>query len=91
VVNPEFEELSERVNRSLIAFLGIELDLGFTFARTAEIAADVENREDFELARKNAYRALTTVHQFQAWIFDSVIGIRIQARAADLGRLIFVL
>jgi hypothetical protein len=90
-VNPEFEELCERVNRNLIAFLGTELDLGFTFARTAEIAAGVENREDFELARENAYRALNTVHQFQARIFDSVIGVRIQARTADLGRLISAL
>jgi hypothetical protein len=90
VVNPEFGELSERVNRNLIAFLGTELDLGFTFARTAKIAADVENREDFELARKNAYRALNTVHRFRA-DFDSVIGVRIQARAADLGRLISAL
>jgi hypothetical protein len=90
-VNPVFEELCERVNRNLIAFLGTELDLGFTFARTAEIAADGENREDFELARENAYRALNTVHQFQARIFDSVIGVRIRARAADLRRLIAAL
>jgi hypothetical protein len=82
------ERLSERVNRNLIAFLGTELDLGFTFARTAKIAADVENREDFELARKNAYRALNTVHRFRE-DFDS--GVRIQARAADLGRLISAL
>jgi hypothetical protein len=90
-VNREFEELCERVNRNLIAFLGTEMDLGFTFARTAEITADMENRENFELARENAYRALNTVHQFQARIFDSLIGVRIQARAADLGRLISAL
>jgi hypothetical protein len=56
-VTPEFEELRERVNRNLIAFLGNALDPVFTFARTTEIEADVENQEDFELARENAERA----------------------------------
>jgi hypothetical protein len=34
-VDPQFEALREQAGLSLIAFLGAELDLGFTFARTA--------------------------------------------------------
>jgi hypothetical protein len=67
----EFEELRARSHRNLIAFLGAELDLGFTFVRTARLETDADNQKHFELARKNAESALESVHQFQAMIVDS--------------------
>ncbi len=33
----QFEQLQEQADRNLVVFLRIELDLGFTFARTAHL------------------------------------------------------
>ena len=41
-VDREFEELHQGAGRNLIAFLDTELDLGFTFVRTAEIPLPAE-------------------------------------------------
>jgi hypothetical protein len=81
----EFEELYQRAGRNLIAFLDAELDLGFTFVRTAEIEAATQNHDHLKLARKSAEGALETVLQFQARVVSLEIRREIQARAADLG------
>jgi hypothetical protein len=51
-VDIQFEQLQERADRNLVVFLRLELDLGFTFARTARLEADLQEPEDFERAHK---------------------------------------
>jgi hypothetical protein len=86
-VDPQFEALRERADLSLIAFLGAELDLGFTFARTARIEADID-QGGVERARELAEQALETVYQFQARIADPEKRREIQERAGELEKLI---
>jgi len=89
-VDPQLEALRERADQSLIAFLRAELDLGFTFARTAKIETDID-QAGVERARKLAERALETVYQFQARIADHEKRREIQERAGELEKLIFAM
>jgi hypothetical protein len=83
-VDIQFEKLQERADRNLVVFLRIELDLGFTFARTAHLEADMQEPEDFERAQKIVRIALETVRRFEARIVNFQIRREIQERAAEL-------
>jgi hypothetical protein len=53
-VDSEFEQLRERSQRNLVAFLTTELDLALGFARTAKMQAQLRNHENFERCREYA-------------------------------------
>ncbi len=80
----QFEQLQEQADRNLVVFLRIELDLGFTFARTAHLEADMQESEDFKRAHEIVPIALETVHRFEARIVDFQIRRGLQERAAEL-------
>ena len=86
-MDPQLEALRERADLSLIAFLSAELDLGFTFAQTTKIEADID-QAGVEPARELAEQALETVYQFQARIADNEKRREIQERAGELEKLI---
>jgi hypothetical protein len=63
-VNPPFHELQARLNQNITDFLRTELELGFTFVKTAEIEASMNNAEHFEYARKHSESAAETIQRF---------------------------
>lgn len=83
-MNPPFHELQARLNQNVIDFLRTELELGFTFARTAEIEASMNNREHFERARKYSESAVETIRRFESRISDPHIRREILQGADDL-------
>lgn len=85
-VATELEDLQERAHQSLVAFLGVEVDVGFTFVRTAEIESAMNNHEHFELARKNVELALGTIQRFNDRIVDFRVRRKIQESALELGK-----
>lgn len=81
-------ELQAKAQQNLVDFLGTELELGYTFAKTAELEASMNNREHFELAKKHATSAIETIHRFESRITDSQVQQEIRKRAEDLQSLL---
>jgi hypothetical protein len=75
-VDSEFEQLRERSQRNLVAFLTTELDLALGFAQ--------RNHENFERCREYAERALEVVDQFSARVVSSEMRQQLQERANEL-------
>ena len=88
IVASEFEESQEWVQRSLVAFLNAEIDLGFTFARTAKIQAQMRNLEEFERAIKEAQATMETIQRFKGKIAKTEMQKVFQERADELGNFI---
>jgi Mg-chelatase subunit ChlI len=86
--NPESDDLEDGVQQNLLDFLRIEVDLGFTLAKTAEIEASMQSSEHAEQARKHAESAIETIRRFQSKIKDTRALIEIRQRADELQRLI---
>ena len=78
-----FENLLERANQNLVAFLDTELDLGFTYLRRAELEAGMD-QDHFELARKNVASAIGTVNHFKDRIVDPEVRREIEDRSREL-------
>jgi hypothetical protein len=70
-MHPPFHELQARLNKNTVDFLRTELELGFTFVKTAEIEASMNNTEHFHRARKYSESAVETIHRFAPRIMDS--------------------
>jgi hypothetical protein len=83
-VNPPLDEQQARLNQNVIDFLRTELELGFTFVRTAEIEASVNNREHFERALQYSESAVETIRRFESKIADPHARIEILQGADDL-------
>ena len=84
----ETKELLKRADQNLIALLRAGLDLGFTFARTAEIEAGAQNQEDFKRALEKVEMALGAVHRFESRILDLEARQDLQKCATELEKLI---
>ena len=85
--NPVSDELKARAQQNLVDFLHTELELGFTFAKTAELEASMNNREHFERAREHAASAIETIRRFESRITDSQALEEIRRRADELQKL----
>jgi hypothetical protein len=83
-VDSEFEQLRERSQRNLVAFLTTELDLALGFAQTAKMQAQTQHHENFERSREYAERALEVVQQFSARVVSSEMREQLQERADEL-------
>jgi hypothetical protein len=70
-MHPPFHELQARLNKNTVDFLRTELELGFTFVKTAEIEARMNNTEHFDRARKYSESAVETICRFAPRIMDS--------------------
>lgn len=81
-------ELGARAQTNLVNFLRTELELGLTFAQTAQLEANMNNREHFERAREYAMAAIETIHRFESRIADHQALGEIQRRAEDLQKFI---
>jgi len=62
--------------------------LGFTFAKTAQLEASMNNREHFERALEYATSAIETIRRFESRITDSQALQEIRRRTDDLQKLI---
>jgi len=87
-VSSEFEELRQQTQRNFVEFLSTELDLGFSFERTARLQAQMGNPDGFEHAREDALEAIRTVERFNRRIADPEIRIELQERADELAKFI---
>lgn len=81
----DFVELQEQREQALIAFLTVELDLGFTFLAMAQ---QHRRDDDRERSLQNARKALEAVRHFGEGIADIKASDRIRTRVAELGRLL---
>lgn len=88
ISNSAFDELRTRAQLNLVNFLRTELELGFTFAKTAQLEASMNNREHFERALECAASAIETIRRFESRITDSQALAEIRQRADDLQKLI---
>ena len=83
-MNLLLDELQARVNQNIINFLRTELELGFTFVKTAETEASMNNIEHFERARNHSESAVETIRRFEARIADPQQRKQILQGAEDL-------
>jgi hypothetical protein len=88
IFNSAFDELRTRAQLNLVNFLRTELELGFTFARTAQLEASMNNREHSERALEYAASAIETIRRFESRITDSQALAEIRRRADDLQKFI---
>ena len=65
-------QIAERANQALVAFLRAELQLGFTYLRTARVEASIDS-EGEKRARELATDALETIERFLPRITDPAI------------------
>ena len=77
------EKLRQRSQRALIDFLNVDLDLGFTFATTAEIEKGLDPPA-YRQALAKANEALLTIRRFEGRIQDIEAWKSIHQRANEL-------
>lgn len=75
------KNVHKRTQEALIVFLNAEIDLGFTFLNTAEIAGDTSH---YEQALSNTTEAIATVRRLQHKIDDVGVWNSLHARANEL-------
>jgi hypothetical protein len=83
-MDTEIELLWARADRNLVAFLRVEVELGFTFAKLASIEVQLQEREGVERASQIAYSTVETVRRFEHRIMDSEIQRELNERAHEL-------
>lgn len=76
--------LHARIQSSFSAFLQIELDVGFTFAKLARSHHHEGAKLQFEKARRHANFATETVRRFENLIQDDAGRLEITGRCAEL-------
>jgi hypothetical protein len=84
-------ELRVRADQSLIDFLRVELDIGFTFARLAQTERRLEDEAGSNQAMLYAERVIETVTYFRHLIADVERVRGIEERLAELERLVSTL
>jgi hypothetical protein len=84
VVNvSDLDELRQRSNALLVQFLNTDLDLGFTFLNTANLASDPAHRQQ---AIEDVLTVLEAVRKFEHRVGPMETQVAITARADDLER-----
>ena len=86
-MSSSFGELRERSKKQLVGFLKTELDLGFTFAKGAEIRASM-NSEHFQASCEHSRMAIDAVRRFSSRVRDKEVQREFLKRADELERLI---
>lgn len=76
----------------MIDFLKSELDIGFTFAATAKLKKDtMTDAEDYLRPKRQAQRAIESVHEFEDRIRDEDQRREINQRLAELEKVVSTL
>jgi hypothetical protein len=81
----DFDDLREAAQRSLVEFLEVDLDLGFTYLKMAQTREEGPPRERL---LRNARRAVEAVRSFEGRISDPRDWTAIHERADELQRLL---
>jgi hypothetical protein len=91
IIQQSYDELCAQSQRYLIDFLIVEIQLGFTFV---EAAAMEHHAGDFEPSRHSkaeAWKAISTVHQFLDRVDSPKVRSAVADRCAELERAVAAL